>query len=131
LFFFSFENLHEDLFLECRHRFNQYYSWRNSLKQLDRIDGFCIDRSRNLVELMCLNEAIQRNVNRDQIQCVARRTTNPTQVSSQTRRLIIENLTIINGIDQENQQIKSIRFIFNEQIEFICLYLFLEILVEQ
>jgi len=53
--------------LECRHRFNEYYSWINSLKDVEKIDSHCIHRSRNLIELMCLSEALKLNVTQDKV----------------------------------------------------------------
>jgi hypothetical protein len=54
-------------FIECRHRFNEYYSWINSLIDVEKLDSLCIHRSRNLIELMCLSEALKLNVTLDKV----------------------------------------------------------------
>jgi hypothetical protein len=68
VFSFYFKNGRLKLFiLECRHRFNEYYSWINSLKDIEKVDSHCIHRARHLIELMCLSEALKLNVPQDKV----------------------------------------------------------------
>lgn len=65
-FLFSFP-FSIDFLVETRHRFNEYYSWIKSLKDVQQVDSHCIHRTSNLIELMCLAEAIQLNTTIDQV----------------------------------------------------------------
>ncbi|CAF4769523.1 unnamed protein product, partial [Rotaria sp. Silwood2] len=100
---------------QCRHRFNEYYSWINSLKDVEKLDCNCINRSKNLIELMCLSYALKINLTRDNIRCIGQFSLlKDNKISSnKTRHLILNGLIIINGIVEDNYKIKSINGIIN------------------
>ncbi|CAF3502703.1 unnamed protein product [Rotaria socialis] len=94
---------------QCRHRFNEYYSWINSFKDVEKIDSHCIHRSCNFIELMCLSHALNINLTRDKIRCIGQwAASKDKKISSPSRHLILNGLTIINGIIEDNNRIKSI-----------------------
>ncbi|CAF4763175.1 unnamed protein product, partial [Rotaria sp. Silwood1] len=100
---------------QCRHRFNEYYSWINCLNDVEKLDCHCIHRSRNLIELICLSHALKYNLTRDNIRCIGQWSSskNNSMSSDKTRHLILNGLTIINGIVEDNHRIKSISGIIN------------------
>ncbi|CAF5022266.1 unnamed protein product, partial [Rotaria sp. Silwood1] len=100
---------------QCRHRFNEYYSWINCLNDVEKLDCHCIHRSRNLIELICLSHALKYNLTRDNIRCIGQWSSSKTNSmsSDKTRHLILNGLTIINGIVEDNHRIKSISGIIN------------------
>ena len=55
------------LFAEFRHRFNEYFSWRKSLKEIKTIDCQSIHRTENFISLICLDGAIRLNTTQDKV----------------------------------------------------------------
>ncbi|UJR11505.1 hypothetical protein I4U23_015686 [Adineta vaga] len=93
---------------QCRHRFNEYYSWLKSLKDVEKLDSQCIQRSRHLMELMCLSQGLKLNITQDKIQCIGQwASAKEKKYSSDSRHLIFNGAIIVNGIIENNNRIKS------------------------
>jgi hypothetical protein len=79
-----------------------------SFDEVTEIDCRSIDRSSEFFRLIRLNKAMQVNLNEDQVFCYARWPT--TKKRSDERQIILTGLTLRNGVIEDNQRIKSIKY---------------------
>ncbi|CAF1148393.1 unnamed protein product [Adineta ricciae] len=92
---------------QCRHRFNEYYSWMKSFDNVEKLDSQCIQRSRHLIELMCLSQALKLNITLDKVQCIGQwASMKEKRYSSDSRHLILNGAIVMNGIVENNNRIK-------------------------